>query len=64
MGLVNTNTNNVIGTVSSGKLNLSKLITYHFFLNYEILKAYEVLETQQKKSDEGVLLKLKLIMHN
>ena len=56
MGLVNTNTTPMLlKTVSSGKINPSKLITHHFKLN-EIIKAYEVFGNASKEKALKVIL--------
>jgi alcohol dehydrogenase len=56
MGLVNTNTTPMLlKTVSSGKLEPSKLITHHFKLN-EILKAYEVFGNAAKEKAMKVII--------
>ncbi len=56
MGLVNTNTTPMLlKTVSSGKLEPSKLITHHFKLS-EILKAYEVFGNAAKEKAMKVII--------
>ncbi len=56
MGLVNTNTTPMLlKTVSSKKLDPTKLITHHFKL-YEILKAYEVFGNASKEKALKVIL--------
>ncbi len=56
LGLVNTNTTPMLlKTVSSGKLEPSKLITHHFKLS-EILKAYEVFGNAAKEKAMKVII--------
>ena len=55
-GLVNTNTiPMLLKTVSSGKIDPTKLITHHFKLD-EILKAYEVFGNASKEKAMKVII--------